>query len=74
MWWEWLFRTIEPGDCFPRGRNAIQSLGYSVRDVRSADDVETARVLVFPGVGSFGAAMDQLRKLGLDAPLRRCGI
>jgi len=38
-------------------RNAIRKLGYAVKDVVRARDIEIAEKLVFPGVGSFGMAM-----------------
>ena len=36
--------------------NALVHLGYDVREMTSADDFDTAAVVVFPGVGSFGNA------------------
>jgi glutamine amidotransferase/cyclase len=51
-------------------RNAIKYLGYTVRDVQSASDITSADRLIFPGVGSFGAAMDILNDKGFAAPLK----
>lgn len=51
-------------------RNAIRSLGFDVRDVQSSADIRKAEVLVFPGVGSFGSAMERLRAEGYAGPLR----
>lgn len=38
-------------------KNAIRATGHSVKDVTSAEDIRNAGVLIFPGVGSFRAAM-----------------
>ncbi len=51
-------------------RNAIRSLGFEVEDITTAESIEVAKVLVFPGVGSFGSAIDNLDKKGLTAALR----
>ena len=50
-------------------RNAIRKLGFAVRDAATPQDIVNARKLVFPGVGSFGSAMERLRQLGFAAPL-----
>ena len=50
-------------------RNAIRAAGFDVVDVRTATDIEEARVLVFPGVGSFGSAMRSLHESGHAGPL-----
>jgi len=52
-------------------RNAIRKLGYSTRDVTRPEDILSAHKLVFPGVGSFGSAMQRLHEYGYVAPLRR---
>lgn len=53
-------------------RNAIRYLGYNVRDVTSPKDLARADVnkLVFPGVGAFGSAMDELKRRGYVEALR----
>eukprot|EP00241_Pyramimonas_parkeae_P001317 CAMPEP_0114252340 /NCGR_PEP_ID=MMETSP0058-20121206/15780_1 /TAXON_ID=36894 /ORGANISM="Pyramimonas parkeae, CCMP726" /LENGTH=550 /DNA_ID=CAMNT_0001366259 /DNA_START=264 /DNA_END=1916 /DNA_ORIENTATION=+ len=51
-------------------RNAIKALGFSVREVTSPEDLTSADRLVFPGVGSFGAAMEILHARGFVEPLR----
>jgi glutamine amidotransferase/cyclase len=51
-------------------RNAIRKLGYAVHDVARPEDIARAERLVFPGVGSFGSAMDRLHALGYLEPLR----
>jgi glutamine amidotransferase/cyclase len=50
-------------------RNAIRKLGYEVKDVSSPDDILNAQKLIFPGVGSFGSAMQKLRQDGYVEPL-----
>ena len=51
-------------------RNAIRRLGYNVEDISSPESIRSARVLVFPGVGSFGNAMKILKDRNLLEPLR----
>jgi glutamine amidotransferase/cyclase len=51
-------------------RNAIRKLGYAVHDVAGPEDITRAERLVFPGVGSFGSAMERLRAEGYLEPLR----
>jgi glutamine amidotransferase/cyclase len=50
-------------------RNAIRKLGYEVKDVASPADIQQAEKLIFPGVGSFGSAMQRLQTLGYIEPL-----
>ncbi len=50
-------------------RNAIRKLGFEIQDVKSPADIAKAEKLVFPGVGSFGHAMERLRSLGYVEPL-----
>ncbi len=50
-------------------RNAIKKLGAEVQDVTCAADIIKAEKLVFPGVGSFGHAMERLQRLGYIEPL-----
>lgn len=52
-------------------RNAIRKLGFEVRDVSRPSDILEAERLVFPGVGSFGSAMERLRADGFVEPLIR---
>lgn len=52
-------------------RNAILRLGYEIEDVNRPEEILSAEKLVFPGVGSFGIAMEQLRKRGYMEPLRQ---
>ncbi|CAD7702077.1 unnamed protein product [Ostreobium quekettii] len=51
-------------------RNAIRRLGFEVKDVQNAQDIVNAQRLIFPGVGSFGHAMDVIRERGYVEPLR----
>ncbi|MFW8600967.1 imidazole glycerol phosphate synthase subunit HisF [Desulfobacterota bacterium M19] len=51
-------------------RNAIKKLGFEIKDAASADDINQADKLIFPGVGSFGSAMTRLRELGYIDALR----
>lgn len=50
--------------------NAVRAVGHEVKWARSAADIADADRLIFPGVGSFGAAMDALRARGFVEPLR----
>lgn len=45
-------------------QNAIESLGFGISWVEGPSDVSTADRLIFPGVGSFGNAMENLRAGG----------
>jgi len=51
-------------------RNAIDKLGYALTDIRRPEDILKAERLIFPGVGSFGAAMQRLHSLGYVEPLK----
>ncbi|MDF1613913.1 imidazole glycerol phosphate synthase subunit HisF [Desulfurivibrio dismutans] len=51
-------------------RNAIRKLGFTVKDVAQPADILQAEKLIFPGVGSFGAAMASLQRQGYLEPLR----
>ncbi|SCU84126.1 LAME_0C08350g1_1 [Lachancea meyersii CBS 8951] len=52
--------------------NAIESLGYKAKLIRSADDPElaAAEVLMLPGVGNFGHFVDNLTSRKLEKPIR----
>ena len=52
-------------------RNAIRRVGFAVRDVTCAADIDAAKALVFPGVGAFASAMRVLEERGYTEPLRR---
>ncbi|BGO90227.1 hypothetical protein NBRC10512_002430 [Rhodotorula toruloides] len=50
--------------------NSVRSLGYEFKWVQSAEDIEKADRILFPGVGAFGSAMAGLRKRGFVEPLK----
>ncbi|MBU4261864.1 MAG: imidazole glycerol phosphate synthase subunit HisF [Proteobacteria bacterium] len=50
-------------------RNAIRKLGFEVKDATCPEDIRQAEKLVFPGVGSFGSAMERLQRMGYVEPL-----
>lgn len=49
---------------------ALLFLGQECRITRNAREVAAADKLILPGVGSFGAAMEQLKKYEIDKMLR----
>ncbi|WFD33794.1 dCMP deaminase [Malassezia cuniculi] len=51
--------------------NSLTRLGHSFEWVRSPEDLDKADRLIFPGVGSFGHAMEALARDGYAEPLRR---
>ena len=51
-------------------RNALLAVGCEIKDVESAQDIADARILIFPGVGSFGLCMENLQKKGYVEPLK----
>eukprot|EP00548_Thalassiothrix_antarctica_P008368 CAMPEP_0194134214 /NCGR_PEP_ID=MMETSP0152-20130528/4292_1 /TAXON_ID=1049557 /ORGANISM="Thalassiothrix antarctica, Strain L6-D1" /LENGTH=555 /DNA_ID=CAMNT_0038829839 /DNA_START=171 /DNA_END=1838 /DNA_ORIENTATION=+ len=52
-------------------RNAIRACGYEIEDITSPSQIDDAKVIVFPGVGSYGSAMKVLKEKGYDEPLRK---
>jgi imidazole glycerol-phosphate synthase len=50
--------------------NAVRAVGHDVLWARTPADIAAADRLIFPGVGSFGAAMAALRTRGFVDPLR----
>ena len=52
-------------------RNAIMANGYEIEDITDPSQIADAKVLVFPGVGSYGSAMSVLNNQGYDEPLRQ---
>lgn len=52
-------------------RNAITKLGCSIVEAKTPEDILDAEKLVFPGVGSFGLVMEQLKARGYVEPLRQ---
>jgi glutamine amidotransferase/cyclase len=51
-------------------RNAIRKLGWELTDVERPEDILAAERLIFPGVGSFGSAMQRLHQMGFFEPLK----
>ena len=49
--------------------NAIESLGETIMEVRTGEDILKAEKLVFPGVGNFGEVMRVLNQRNLVEPL-----
>ncbi len=49
--------------------NAIESLGESIKEVKTGEDILRAEKLVFPGVGNFGEVMKVLNERSLVNPL-----
>lgn len=50
-------------------RAAIARLGLEVRIAEGEEDVRRSELVVLPGVGAFGPAMQRLRENGLDAAI-----
>jgi glutamine amidotransferase len=50
--------------------NAFRRTGAGVSEATNADDLANASVIVLPGVGAFGEAMDALKQKNLVNPLR----
>lgn len=51
-------------------QKALQKLGFEAEIVADAETVRRADKLILPGVGAFGAAMQNLRRAGLDSAVR----
>lgn len=51
-------------------RNAVRRLGYELTEIERPEDILKAARLIFPGVGSFGCAMQRLYQSGYVEPLR----
>ncbi len=52
-------------------QRAVSHLGAPCRVTRRVEDILSAERVIFPGVGAAGSAMASLKRLGLDAALRR---
>ncbi|KAK9375317.1 uncharacterized protein V1513DRAFT_484517 [Lipomyces chichibuensis] len=51
--------------------NALTKLGYEVKWIKKpSDGLDVAEILIFPGVGNFGHAINELRNRGFIEPLR----
>ena len=53
-------------------RNALRAEGGDVEVTADPCRIERARGLVLPGIGAASAGMEQIRRRGLEEPLRRC--
>ena len=51
-------------------RNAILANGYEIEDIERPEQINEAKVLIFPGVGSYGSAMSVLKEKGYEEPLK----
>ncbi len=51
-------------------RNAVLKLGHELTDIRTPEDIHQAEFILFPGVGSFGSAMQRLHQMDFFEPLR----
>jgi len=49
---------------------AVSHLGFSCAITRDNHAIEAAERIIFPGVGAAGAAMESLRRIGLDAVIK----
>ncbi|GAB4574340.1 MAG: imidazole glycerol phosphate synthase subunit HisH [Anaerolineae bacterium] len=50
--------------------HALTHLRVDARVATSPDALQGARAIILPGVGAFGAGMDQLRARGFEAPVK----
>ena len=51
-------------------QKALQKLGYNAQITSDVETVLQADKVILPGVGAFGAAMENLRRAALDAAIR----
>jgi len=51
-------------------RNAILANGAEIEDITEPSQILESNVIIFPGVGSFGTAMEVLKSKGFDEPLK----
>ena len=51
--------------------NALEKLGFEIEFITSPEQIATAQVLLFPGVGSFGQCMQVLREKNYEEALRQ---
>ena len=52
-------------------QKAFQKLGFSAEITKDTTTIRGAKGIVLPGVGSFDAALDDLRKFGLEAAIEQ---
>ncbi len=51
-------------------RNAVLKLGHELKVIRTPEDIQQAEFILFPGVGSYGSAIQRLHQMGFFEPLR----
>lgn len=51
--------------------NAFQFLGEKVKITNNPEEIERAEKLVFPGVGNFGKAIENLKRKKIDLAIKR---
>jgi glutamine amidotransferase len=49
---------------------AVTHLGYPCKITHAAEEIRGAERIIFPGVGAAGAAMESLKRMGLDAVIK----
>mmetsp|Transcript_16332 Transcript_16332/g.18615 ORF Transcript_16332/g.18615 Transcript_16332/m.18615 type:complete len:561 (+) Transcript_16332:147-1829(+) len=52
-------------------RNAITAAGYEIEDITCPSQIDEAKVIIFPGVGTYRSAMAVLKAKGYIEPLRK---
>ena len=52
-------------------QRAVSHLGIECRVTKEKAQIEAAERVIFPGVGAAGAAMQSLRRFGLDRALKK---
>ena len=52
-------------------KTCIENLGYKPNTIQSENEINDTDKLIFPGVGSFKAAMDKINELKLSSTLRK---
>lgn len=51
--------------------NTVEKLGYSVKQISTADEIEDVNKLILPGVGAFPAVMAELSKIDMVNAIKR---
>lgn len=52
-------------------KNALDKLGAESRIIENPDELSKLDRIILPGVGSFGYMMDNIRKKGLEDPIKK---
>ena len=50
--------------------SALKILGYEVKISNKPNEIKSAKMIILPGVGAFGQAMNSLKRLGLDDAIK----